>query len=450
MEREQYLTVTALTKYIKFKFDCDRHLENVLLTGEISNFKHNSKGHFYFTLKDDGAQISALMFAKDAAKVKFEPSDGMKVFVKGKITVYETSGSYQIYVSDMKSDGIGDLYLRYEQLKKELMQEGLFDEAHKRPIKRIPSILGVITSPTGAAVRDIINTVSRRYPFCKIIVYPAQVQGENAKFEIVSQIKHANDDMLCDTLIVGRGGGSIEDLWAFNERIVAEAIYSSKIPVISAVGHEVDFTIADFVADKRAATPTAGAEIATPDIKQLRDEILFNARTMTRAINNKVSNYKQIIMHLDQRLDASSPKEKIVQRKRELRALSQRLMLNMNNYMYDKRQSIKAASLRVNALAPLMLIKHKREMLEHQAKNLVSSMKYKLDVLNHSFNIQREKLEALNPLKIMDKGYSIPSVSGKVVKSVKNIKKDDTMTLTMKDGIVISKVMEVEENGTGK
>ena len=223
MADERYLTVTALTKYIKYKFDHDHHLEEVLLEGEISNFKHNSRGHFYFTLKDETAQISATMFATYASKVKFEPENGMKVFVKGKVTVYEPSGTYQINVTEIKNDGIGDLYLAYEKLKKELAEKGLFNEEHKKPIPRFPKTIGVITSPTGAAIRDIINTISRRYPLCQIILYPAIVQGDDAKDNIAYQIKKANFDNYCDVLIVGRGGGSIEDLWAFNEPLVEQA-----------------------------------------------------------------------------------------------------------------------------------------------------------------------------------------------------------------------------------
>ena len=263
---ERYLTVSALTKYIKYKFDHDHHLEEVLLEGEISNFKHHSRGHFYFTLKDQFASISVTMFSSFAKTVKFMPADGMKVFVKGNVTVYEPSGTYQINIKEMKSDGIGDLFLAFQKLKEQLAKEGLFDPSHKKALPRFPNCIGVITSPTGAAIRDIIRTVERRYPLTKVLLYPAIVQGESAKEDLVRQIKLANDQHLCDCLIVGRGGGSLEDLWAFNERIVAEAIYSSKIPIISAVGHEIDVTIADFVADIRAATPTAAAEIATPSL----------------------------------------------------------------------------------------------------------------------------------------------------------------------------------------
>ena len=320
-DNAQYLTVSALTKYIKYKFDCDRHLESVLLQGEISNFKHNQKGHFYFSLKDSGATISCAMFSSYASKVNFEPEDGMKVFVKGRVTVYEPSGTYSINITEMKSDGIGDLYIQYEKLKKELEKEGYFSLAHKRPIKRIPSIIGVITSPTGAAIRDIINTISRRYPFTRVILYPAIVQGPDAKENIVKQIERANSDNLCDTLIVGRGGGSIEDLWAFNEKIVALAIYNSKIPVITGIGHEIDFTISDFVSDLRAPTPTAAAELATPDVVELRNEILTSVHMLYKDLMNRFENYKTILMHLDERLDNASPSNKIKENKKDLRAL---------------------------------------------------------------------------------------------------------------------------------
>jgi exodeoxyribonuclease VII large subunit len=399
---ERYLTVTALTKYIKYKFDHDHHLENVLLEGEISNFKHNSRGHFYFTLKDDGASISATMFASSASKVKFEPKDGMKVFVKGNITVYEPSGTYQINVKEMKSDGIGDLYLAFEKLKKELEQLGFFDIAHKKPIPLFPETIGVITSPTGAAVRDIINTISRRYPLCQMILYPAIVQGVDAKDDIVKQIKKANKDNLCDVLIVGRGGGSIEDLWAFNERIVADAIYESRIPIISAVGHEVDFTIADFVADKRAATPTAAAELATPSIDVLKDNIKYYDKTMLKLIIQRIEDYKVRLTNLDKRIDSSNPMNTLSHQKEYLNSLRK----NMDLLIYQ----------------------------------LINDKKYKFKLLN-------EKLEILNPLSIMDKGYSINKIDDEIVTDINKVKKGDILTTTLKNGSIISEVIEVRRDG---
>ena len=399
---ERYLTVTALTKYIKYKFDHDHHLDEVLLEGEISNFKHHSRGHFYFTLKDENAQISAMMFARDASTVKFDVRDGMKVFVKGRVTVYEPSGSYQINVTELKSDGIGDLYLAYEKLKGELEKEGLFDPLHKKPIPKFPKAIGVITSPTGAAIRDIINTINRRYPLAHMILYPAIVQGVDAKDDITRQIKNANRDGLVDVLIVGRGGGSIEDLWAFNERVVAMAIYNSDIPVISAVGHEIDFTIADFVADMRAATPTAAAELATPNIDVLRKNVDYYLDTMNKKISYIFNDYKMRLAQLDKRLDINNPIETL---KRE-------------------RNSIDVSVKRLN----------------NAINNIIDSKRY-------LFDRYRALLEEKNPLAIMSKGYSINSINGEIITDVNKAKKGDLLTTEMKNGKIISEVVEVIANG---
>ena len=399
---ERYLTVTALTKYIKYKFDHDRNLEEVLLEGEISNFKHNSRGHFYFTLKDEGAQISATMFAQYASRVNFEPEDGMKVFVRGNVTVYEPSGSYQINVKEIKTSGLGDLYIAFEKLKKELEKEGLFDPQHKKPIPMYPKTIGVITSPTGAAIRDIINTIKRRYPLCSVILYPAIVQGDDAKNNIVMQIKKANIDNLADVLIVGRGGGSIEDLWAFNERIVAEAIYDSNIPIISAVGHEIDFTIADFVADVRAATPTAGAEIATPSVDVLKDKIAFYDRNMTKRINYIFNEAKMRLSNYDRVIESRNP---------------------------------------------LVILKHKKDYLDNDLVKLNMLINNIIVSKKHQFELYKSALNSLNPLQIMDKGYSINRVNGKILTDIKSVKKGDKLTTELKNGKVISEVMEVIDNG---
>lgn len=399
---ERYLTVTALTKYIKYKFDHDHHLEEVLLEGEISNFKHNSRGHFYFTLKDENAAISVTMFSSFARLVQFEPKDGMKVFVKGNVTVYEPSGTYQINIKEMKSDGVGDLYLAFQKLKSELEKEGFFAQEHKKSIPLFPQCIGVITSPTGAAIRDIIHTVERRYPLTQIILYPAIVQGEDAKDNVVKQIKLANDQGLCDVLIVGRGGGSIEDLWAFNERIVAQAIYDSQIPIISAVGHEIDFTIADFVADVRAATPTAAAELATPSIEMLKGNVAYYVDRMTKHIKQILESAKLYIANMDRRLDSLNPISKLDHKKRILLEYTKQLHLLIQRILIEKK----------------------------------SSYKY-LD----------GKLTALNPLAIMDKGYSINSVDGVIITDVHQVKMNDILETQMKNGKIRSRILEVEENG---
>ncbi len=399
---KRYLTVTALTKYIKYKFDHDHHLDEVLLEGEISNFKHHSRGHFYFTLKDENAQISAMMFARDASNVKFDVRDGMKVFVKGRITVYEPSGSYQINVVELKSDGIGDLYLAYEKLKNELEKEGFFNPLHKKHIPKFPKTIGVVTSPTGAAIRDIINTINRRYPLSHVILYPAIVQGIDAKDDISRQIKNANNDKLVDVLIVGRGGGSIEDLWAFNERIVVEAIYNSDIPIISAVGHEIDFTIADFVADMRAATPTAAAELATPNIDVLKKNIEYYLDTMNKKISYLFNDYKMRLAQLDKRLD-------------------------INN--------------------PLLTLKRERNTIDVSVKRLNNAIINILDSKKNQFERYRALLEEKNPLAIMAKGYSINSINEQIITDVNKAKKGDLLTTEMKNGKIISEIIEVIANG---
>ena len=282
-----YITVGALTRYIKYKIDNDVNLQTVYIKGEISNFKHHSRGHFYFTIKDEESRINAIMFASNTSKCKFMPTDGMKVMVTGRITVYEATGGYQIYVTDMLEDGIGNLYIAYEQLKKKLEAEGLFDKTKKKKIPRMPRKIGIITAPTGAAIRDILTTLKRRYPIVETILFPALVQGVEAGKDIAKKIELANTYDI-DTLIVGRGGGSIEDLWPFNEEVVARAIYQSKVPIISAVGHEVDFTIADFVADLRAPTPTAAAELAVVDIGTIQDYLIKAKSRSYNAISKKI------------------------------------------------------------------------------------------------------------------------------------------------------------------
>jgi len=446
MNEEKYLTVSALNRYIKYKFQYDDNLKNILLSGEISNFKRHSRGHFYFTLKDEYSQISAIMFKTSADKVLFEPKDGDKVYVKGSIQSYEQGGTYQIYVSEMKLSGIGDLYLKFEKLKKELEEAGLFNPEYKKPIPKYPNVIGVITSPTGAAIHDIITTTSRRYPLAKLVLYPALVQGENAKESIANQIRKANMDSICDVLIVGRGGGSLEDLWAFNEKIVAMAIFDSKIPIISAVGHEVDFSISDFVADKRAATPTAAAEIATPNVIDIRNNILEFIRLMSKNINNLLTDKKVKLINLDDRLEKASPIQKITDNKNNLNILDKRLNLAFNNIIEKNKKNIFNLYSKLNPNLEL-IIKDKLNHLNLLNSKLNPSIKSILDNKENRYKVSLSRLEAINPIKIMDRGFSVVSNKEKIVKKVSDVKKNDLISIRVNDGNISANVVEVYKNG---
>ena len=393
-----YITVGALTRYIKYRLDNDPNLQEVCLKGEISNFKKHTRGHFYFTIKDEESRISAIMFASNASKVNFEVQDGMKVLVKGKVTVFEQTGNYQIYVSEIKEDGIGNLFELYEKLKKDLEKEGLFKQEHKKPIPKIPNRIGVITAPTGAAVRDIMSTINRRYPLCEVILFPSLVQGKDAKDDIVKNIKLA-DTYDLDVIICGRGGGSIEDLWAFNEEVVARAIYACNTPIISAVGHEIDFTIADFVADKRAETPTAAAEMCAPSKADLINLI------------------NQIKLRLNKNMSSLIDNNKL------------RLHKLMDSYILKN---------------PMSMYEVKEEKLSNDIERLNGFIKIVLDKKNIKYNHLIEKLDVLNPLNTLKRGYSITKKDNKVVTTVKNIKPDDKLEISLNDGTIITNVKEIQ------
>ena len=415
---DKYISVTQLTRYIKYKIDNDVNLNEVFLKGEISNFKAHSRGHYYFTLKDEGSRINAIMFSSATRNVKFIPQDGMKVLVTGKISVFEATGQYQIYVNEMLEDGIGNLYIAYEQLKKKLQEEGLFDEKYKKPIPKIPNRVGVVTAPTGAAIKDIISTIKRRWPLTEIYLFPALVQGEDAKEDIVRQIKRA-DEYNLDTLIVGRGGGSIEDLWAFNEEIVARAIFECKTPVISAVGHEIDFTIADFVADLRAPTPTGAAEMAVP---QLSDVTKYLNQINIR-LNNTISN-------------------KINQNKRKLNDLMTSNVFKNPMIIYQTKEMIFDNLFERLKHSTINLVNIKSKKLLEVKSSYILKSPYKLldNKANKYLNLV-SKLETLSPLLTLQRGYTMTKVNGKVISSCKNIKKGDSIEVTFKDGKVDAEIV---------
>ena len=418
-----YISVGAITRYIKYKLDNDINLQEVYIKGEISNFKRHSRGHFYFTIKDEESRISAIMFSSQTSKVAFEPVDGTKVLVKGRISVFEQTGNYQIYVSEMIEDGVGNLYALYEKLKQDLKKEGLFDESHKKKIPAIPSRVGVVTAPTGAAIRDIISTINRRYPLCEVYLFPSLVQGNGAKEDIVKNIKLA-DTYELDTLIVGRGGGSIEDLWAFNEEIVARAIYECKTPVISAVGHEVDFTIADFVADVRAATPTGAAEIAVPDKSELKKLIKQLELRSSKNINNIINYNKTVLDKIKTSYILKNPMSIYEIKEQKLSNTIDKLNNYIVNYLDNK-------TIRLNNIKTSFILSNPSKIYENK---------------QNKYNHLIEKLEVLNPLNTLKRGYSITKLNNKVVTDIKKVKKDDLVSIGIQNGEINAKVIEVKEN----
>ena len=423
---DNYITITEVNRYIKEILNDDLLLKKVYLKGEISNFKAHSRGHYYFTLKDENSRISAVMFSFNNKNLNFTPYDGMKVLVTGKIDVYEASGAYQIYVEDMAPDGIGALYVAFEQLKKKLLAEGLFDKEKKKKIRRVPNTIGIITSPTGAAIKDILTTIKRRFPVCNTILFPALVQGEEAALDIAKKIKLANelkDIYGIDTLIVGRGGGSLEDLWPFNEEIVARAIYESNIPVISAVGHEIDVTISDYVADLRAPTPTAAAELAVPDINTIITYLDTSRSRSFTALNNIINNNYQRLEGIKNSYILTRPVTMYEIKEQKLDILLDNLNRNINKILENNRIKLYTYSNSYILNNPEMLYKYSAQKLEH----IIS------------------KLEVLNPLNTLNRGYAIIKREDKVLSSIKNINKDDIIKISLKDGELSSKVIKVGE-----
>ena len=417
-----YITITELSRYLKSKFDEDDNLRQVFIKGEISNFKAHTRGHYYFTLKDEGSRINAVMFASNTRILKFLPVDGMKVLVTGRVSIYEATGGYQIYVDDMLEDGIGNLYVAFEQLKEKLSKEGLFAKEHKRKIVRIPRRIGIVTAPTGAAIRDILTTIKRRYPIVETILFPALVQGSEAANDIAKKIEIANTYDI-DTLIVGRGGGSIEDLWPFNEEIVARAIYNSKVPVISAVGHEIDFTIADYVADLRAPTPTAAAELAVVDMNTIIT-YLDNARTRSyNALNNMIESNRIILNKIKESYVLKKPTAIYEIKEQNLDNLIDKLNKNIDIILSNMK--VKLFNLENSYVFnnPEVLYKYKEQNLD----KLIS------------------KLEVLNPMNTLKRGYAIVRYNGSVLNDIKKVEVDSKINIELKNGNIDAVVVKVGE-----
>ena len=420
---KEYLKISELNNYIKNLLDGDIFLNRVYLKGEISNFKNHTRGHLYFTLKDDTSRISAVMFQSSAVKLTFTPEDGMNVLVSGRISAYPAQGSYQIYIDKMEVDGLGVLYIEYEKLKKKLAMMGLFDENHKVPIPKFPEKIGVITASTGAAVRDIMSTIKRRYPICEAILFPCLVQGKDAAPDIVRQIKRA-DAYGVDTIIVGRGGGSIEDLWAFNEEIVAKAIYECKTPIISAVGHEIDWTIADFVADLRAPTPTGAAEMAVPtvlDINTLLDNYKIR---LNKNIKNMVNTKFIKLRSLKQSFILKNPMSMYEIKEQKLDALIENINKDMKSIIVNKENLLNNIKLSYTLKNPMELIKDK---------------KVKFEMLINT-------LKLVNPLGILEKGYSLVECNGKIIKDSNDTKVNDYINIKLHKGKIKAEVKEIMED----
>lgn len=400
---QQVLSITQLNEYIRGKLDTDPLLNSVAVKGEISNYKLYPSGHHYFTLKDESSALKCVMFKGNALRLRFRPENGMKIIAMGKISVFPRDGAYQLYCTAMALDGVGDLYAAFEQLKRKLQAQGLFDPAHKKPIPKFPETIGIITSSAGAAVHDMLRILNKRYPLAKVRLLPVRVQGVEAPGEIAAAIRYANYHKLADLLIVGRGGGSIEDLWAFNEEIVAHAIYESDIPVISAVGHEPDVTISDFVADLRAATPSNAAELAVPDREALSQTLDSMANAMANVLNRQIAGHKQHLDILSKSPALQSPTGYLEQKQRQLDMLKNRLIAAEN-------QNIAGHTHRYVALTA--------------------------------------KLDAMSPLKVLTRGYSMAqNERGEVIRSACQVEPGDHIGITLSDGKIFATVTDRKENG---
>ena len=402
MQNTLVLSVSQLNRYIKMNFDADENLANIFISGEISNFtNHYRTGHLYFTLKDDSAAVRAVMFNSSAKRLKFMPEDGMKVIARGRVSVYEASGQYQLYVDDMQPDGVGALNLAYEQLKEKLQKEGLFSELHKKPLPPYPEKVGVITSPTGAAVRDIINVLGRRFPYAEIVFCPVLVQGDGAHLQLTDAVNLFNSERAADVIIIGRGGGSIEDLWEFNDEGLARAVYNSEIPVISAVGHETDFTICDFVADMRAPTPSAAAELAVPDANELQYA---------------------------------------------LSALKNRMFLNVSSRIADRRSRLEYLTSKGALKSPDEMLSNRSQRLDTAFSKMLSSYENRIGGKKEEFISAATALSKLDPMSVLMRGFAFVSdKNGKNVYSSQALAKGDKINVRFHDGSAVCEVKEITQ-----
>ena len=441
---EKYLSVTTLTKYLKMKFDKDPYLERVYLTGQVSNFRKRPT-HQYFSLKDDNAVIQATIWSGIYQKLGFDLEEGMKINVIGRVQVYEPSGSYSIIIEKAEPDGVGALAIQFEQLKKKLSEEGLFQERFKQAIPQFAKRIGVVTSRSGAVIQDIITTVSRRFPGVEIVLYPTKVQGEGAAEEIARNIARANEREDLDVLIIGRGGGSIEDLWAFNEEIVVRSIFESRLPIVSSVGHETDVTLADFVADKRAATPTAAAELATPVTKlDLLTYLKNQEKRMATAVQNTLSKKKESLRGLSQSVIFRQPERLYDGYLQRLDQLMLRLKQGLNGELVRNQQKVQAQIHRLEQLSPNVKIQRYQDRIQQLQKLMRSQMAVIYDAKVAEVKRLSEALLMLDTSRIVARGYAIVKKEDTVVSSANDLKKNDQVMLMMRDGQVDLEVKDVK------
>lgn len=443
MAGNPYLTVEALTKYVKRKFDADPHLRNVYVKGELSNVKNHPSGHIYFTLKDEKSRIQTAMFRSSASKLKFRPENGMNVLITGDVSVYETSGQYQLYAQTMEPDGIGALYLAYEQLKEQLEKEGLFNAKWKSPLPLFPNEIGVITAQSGAAIQDICSTIARRYPLAKIKLFPVVVQGPQAAPSIVGAIEQANRFNSIDVLIVGRGGGSIEDLWAFNEEVVARAIFSSQVPIISAVGHETDSTIADFVSDKRAPTPTAAAELAVPARDELIKRMIDYKRYIYRSLYEKIKNEQKRLTTLQSSYPLQFPERLYRPFSERLIDYESRLLRSSQSITANRKSELSRLNSILNSYSPIQRVNLESNEVTALTGRLNRMMQQNIRIHTDRFSTSIRMLTALNPLNVMERGYSIVYKDEAVVNSVTLLEEGTDIDIHLQDGRIRAKVQSL-------
>ena len=444
-QNETILTVQELNRYLKELIEGATLLQDIWIRGEISNFTHHSRGHMYFTIKDENAVLKVVMFAGNNRYLKFIPKNGSKVLVRGNVTVYESGGNYQLVAREMQPDGIGNLYLAYEQLKQRLQEEGLFAQERKKPLPSYPRVIGVVTSPTGAAVRDIVTTIRRRFPVARIFVLPVVVQGPHAPRSICDAIGQMNRSDIVDVMIVGRGGGSIEELWAFNDEQVAKAIHLSQIPVISAVGHETDFTIADFVADVRAATPTAAAELAVPHILETRQKISWLESKLQTQLLQHLEQVQNRWKRANRSLSLRHPRKQVESANQSLDRLVDRMSLAVFRCHRMKRVETNHATQRLQMRNPAAQIKQYQERVEQTQEDLQKQLKTIINKKRSQWMVTMARLDGLSPLKIMSRGYSLVYKDNEMVKSVHQLDPGDAIKVKLVDGSIDCSIWGIEE-----